>query len=100
MAEPKRLRVVKADEKAPAKRRRKLSITQAAEKGSVREQLVALRDRIAKTVEDPNCPPRDLAALSRRLMEITKEIEAIDARADEEAEGAGASTADDAWEAI
>lgn len=97
----KRLRAVAPDEKAPPKRRAKrMSITEAADKGSAREQLVALRERVARTVEDPNCPPRDLAALSRRLMEITREIEAIDAREAEESEGAGAATADDAWEAV
>src|SRR5690606_7172214 len=74
------LRVVDPNEK-PAKNRRKLTITQAAAEGTVREQLVALRERVARTVEDPNCPARDLAALSRRLMEITREIEAIDAAA-------------------
>lgn len=91
------LRVVASDEKPTLKR--KLTITQAAAEGSVREQLVALRERIAKTVEDPNCPPRDLAALSRRLMEITKEIEAIDAQALEEGNEGGA-TPDEAWEAV
>lgn len=98
MSEP--LRVVKADEKPTPRRKRKLSITQAAARGTVREQLVALRDRVAKTVEDPNCPPRDLAALSRRLMEITKEIDAIDVRDAEESGGAGAETADGSWEAV
>lgn len=88
------LRAVSQDEK-PAKAR-KLTITQAAAEGTVREQLAALRERIAKTVEDPNCPPRDLAALSRRLMEITKEIEAIDAQAGEDDDD-GQGTPDAAW---
>jgi hypothetical protein len=101
MAAAKSLRVVKPGEKPKrAARPRKKSVTQAAANGTVREQLVALRDRVAKTVEDPNCPPRDLAALSRRLMEITKEIEAIDVRDAEESEGAGAATPDDTWEAV
>src|SRR4051812_5839618 len=99
MAAAKPLRVVTPDEKpAPKRRPRKKTITQAAATGSTREQLVALRDRIAKTVDDPKCPPRDLAALSRRLMEITKEIEAIDVRDAEESEGAGAATPDEPWE--
>jgi hypothetical protein len=34
-------------------------------------------------VEDPNTPARDLAALSKRLMETVREIEAIDARTEE-----------------
>lgn len=92
----KRLRVVDPGEQP--RRRKRLTVVEAAEKGTVREQLVALRERIAKTVQDPNCPPRDLAALSRRLMELTKEIEAIDAR-EAEADDDRA-TPDEAWSAI
>lgn len=77
------LRAVAADEK-PIKRTPK-TITQAADCGTQRELLVALRARIAKSVEDPNCPQRDLASLSRRLLEIAKEIEAIDAATEQEA---------------
>lgn len=56
------------------------SVSQAA-KGSQRELLVAMRDRIATAVTNPDCPPRDLASLTKRLADIAKEIEAIDARA-------------------
>jgi len=42
--------------------------------------LVASRRRIAVAVEDPNTPARDLAALTKRLMETAREIDAIDAR--------------------
>lgn len=72
------LRPVAPDErakKAPPK-----SVTQAAESGSARELLVAMRARIAKAVEDPNTPARDLAALTKRLIEVVRDIEAIDAR--------------------
>jgi hypothetical protein len=95
MSKP-RLRSVEPGEKPASPRR--LTVTEAAESGSVREQLVALRERLAKTVEDPNCPPRDLASLSRRLMELTKEIAAIDARSSEETDGE--ATPDAAWEAV
>lgn len=43
-----------------------------------------MRARIARALDDPNCPPRDLAALSRRQIEIGKEIDAIEARAQED----------------
>lgn len=76
------LRAVAPGEKAPKKAPPK-TITQAAKEGTTRELLAALRDRLAKAVEDPNCPPRDLASLSRRLHEITRDIEAIDAAAGE-----------------
>lgn len=90
------LRAVAPGEK-PARRRR-LSVTDAAESGSQRDLLVAMRERIAKTVQDVNCPPRDLASLTRRLQEVAREIEAIDARAAEEA-AESAHVADEAWNA-
>lgn len=93
----RQLHIVTPDEKAMSKKR--LTITGAADNGTRRDLLVAMRARIATAVEDPNTPPRDLAALSRRLIEIAKDIEAIDAAADEEAHGGG-SVADEAWEAI
>ncbi|ORV88540.1 hypothetical protein [Mycobacterium gordonae] len=40
-----------------------------------------MRERVAKAVSSPDCPPRDLAALTRRLQEIAKEIEVLDERA-------------------
>lgn len=81
------LRAVGADETPPPKKEKPQTVTQAASGGDRRALLVSMRDRIAKTVEDPNCPPRDLAALTRRLIEIAKDIEAIDAAvAQEEAE--------------
>lgn len=61
------------------------TVTEAAAYGTTRELLAAMRERIAAAVQDPNCPPRDLAALTRRLHEIVRDIEAIDARADDEA---------------
>ena len=77
------LRSVAADEKPrPA---RPKTVTTAAADGDRRELLVAMRARVATAVEDPNTPARDLAALTRRLLEIAKEIEAIDAAAEQEA---------------
>lgn len=90
------LRVAAPGEKPQAKVRA-LSIIEAAEAGDPRALLVAMRGRVAKTVEDPNCPPRDLAALTRRLQEISREIEAIDARAKQEADEGG-HVPDEAWD--
>lgn len=73
------LRAVTPDEKPPAPK----SVTEAARRGTPRELLAATRDRIAVAVEDPNTPARDLAALTKRLMETVREIEAIDARSEE-----------------
>ena len=91
------LRAVKDDEKPPPKTK-KLTVSQAAATGSHRELLVAMRERIAKTVSDPECPPRDLAALTRRLQDIAKEIESIDLRAKEEGEDANDVAEDESWD--
>jgi hypothetical protein len=58
------------------------SVSEAAKTGTVRELLEATRDRIAVAVENPNTPARDLAALTKRLLETVREIEALDARED------------------
>jgi hypothetical protein len=78
------LRAVAKDEKAPAKPEKPKTVTEAARTGSVRELLVAMRDRVAETVENPNTPARDIASNSKRLMEIVRDIEALDAREDDE----------------
>lgn len=73
-------------------------MTQAAEKGTTRELLVAMRARVAKAVEDPNTPARDLAALTNRLVQIVREIEAVDARELQEATR-GDEASDEAFDA-
>ena len=71
------LRAVKAGEKSG---RKPETVSQAAAGGDARALLVSMRARVAVAVEDPNTPPQALAALTIRLMQIAKEIEAIDAR--------------------
>lgn len=95
MATKRPLRAVAADEAAPVKPK---SVAQAAATGTHRELLVAMRERIAVAVSSPDCPPRDLAALTRRLQDIAKEIEAMDTRAKEEA-AEGGVIPDEAWDA-
>lgn len=84
--------VAEGETKPPVK-----SVAQAAANGTHRDLLVAMRERIAVTVSNPDCPPRDLAALTRRLQDIAKEIEALDLRAKQEA-SEGAGVADEAWD--
>ncbi len=98
MAE-KKLRAVAEGEKAPTRRELK-SVLEAVAEGDQRDQLVAMRTRIARAIDDPNIRGADLAALSRRLLEIGKEIEAIDIRTAEEAAESGDETPDDRWEAV
>lgn len=83
-----RLRAVSPDERAAPK-----SVTEAAKSGTTRELLCAMRDRIAVAVENPNTPARDLAALTKRLAETVRDIEAIDAR--DESEGVGSVAVED-----
>ena len=88
-----KLRAVGEGERSPVKK----SITEAAEFGTRRELLVATRARVASAVEDPNTPARDLAALTIRLMAISNEIEAIDAK--EEGRASSAEVTDQPFNA-
>lgn len=98
MARKSHLASVPAGAKDPkAKSKKKLDVAQAAASGTHRDLLVAMRDRIAKTVRNEDCPPRDLAALTRRLQDIAKEIEAIDLRAKQEA-AEDAVAPDEEWD--
>jgi hypothetical protein len=53
-----------------------VSISTAATSGSRLDLLVATRDLVAAQL-DEGVAPRDLASLSRRLMELAKEIEGL-----------------------
>lgn len=61
-----------------AKTHRK-TVSNAASSNDSRRLLVALRNNIAAAI-DEGVPPRDLASLSKRLVDISNEIAAIDAR--------------------
>lgn len=86
------LRSVGADE-APAKRK---SVAEAASSGTHLELLVAMRDRLARAISDEGCPPRDLAALTRRLSDVAGEIKTLREAADDDHDG---SEADDSFDA-
>jgi hypothetical protein len=86
------LRAVDPDESAP-----KLSILQAAEQGSRIAELRAMRRRIAQAMDDQSTPARDLAALSRRQLEIGREIEAIVVSEDED-HSVVVNADDEAWD--
>lgn len=73
-----------------------MSIYDAAAHGSRRDLLVAMRDKIALDLDD-GVPPRDLASLSRRLLEITREIESIDAAEEGDDVADAAATPDESW---
>ncbi|RRJ85913.1 hypothetical protein EG850_11020 [Gulosibacter macacae] len=91
------LRAVEPDEPPSALEPRTLAVDEAARDGSDLELLMAMRDRVAETVADPNCPPRDLAALTRRLEELRKQIAAERLRLKEELADAEAVD-DETWD--
>lgn len=93
------LRAVPDGAKAPRPRRKApaKTVTQAADSGTTRELLVAMRSRVAQAVEDPKTPAKDLSPLTRRLLEIRREIESLDAR--ERQEGAGGDPGDGTFDA-
>jgi hypothetical protein len=91
---PRRLRVVDSAETA-AKPRKRLTVVEAAAQGSHRELLSALQGRVASAVQSPSCPAVALAALSRQLILISRELSAIDARAEDD--DLGEAPADEAF---
>ena len=92
------LRAVAAGEKRAAPKK-PMTVKAAADSGVRRNLLVAMRSRIALDIDDQDTPARDLAALSRRLLEIVKEIESIDAEESDDDIGAAAATPDEKWTA-
>ena len=74
------------------------AIVEAAESGNQVELLKAMQTRVAKAVDDPSTPARDLAALTRRLLEITREIEALTASEAEDEIGEASRTPDAAFD--
>jgi len=90
------LRAVGKDEKAPE--RKLYTILEAAEADDLLEELRSMRRRIAVTLDDSSTPARDLAALSRRQIELGRDIAAILARESQEA-GRGADVTDEAFDA-
>ena len=92
MTSKKSLRVATADD-TPAP---PMSIADAAEHGSELDQLIALRRRIATVLDADTTLARDMASLSKRLMEITKEIHELQSDGEDEFSQA-ASTEDEAF---
>lgn len=98
MGAPRKLRAVDADEKPPVPKPPK-SITQAAQDGDTLAELRAMRVLNAQMMANPNIAGRDFAALSRRHLEIGREIDALVLKEKQEAAEDGASsTPDEDWD--
>ena len=75
-----KLRAVQEDERhAP------LSVADASDFGTAIDELRAIRTVLARAIDSPNTSPRDLAALTRRQLEVSREIRALELKAKEEA---------------
>jgi hypothetical protein len=94
-AKPFKPRVVDPDE--VAEKPRPLTTVQAAEANDRLSELQAMRLVIAKAIDSALTPPRDLAALIRRQMDIGREVEVLIQAAEQEANEHG-SVADEAWD--
>lgn len=92
------LRVVSEDE--PRRKPAPSTVAQAVKDGSSKDVLMTLRARIAQTIDDPGTPPRDLAALSRRLVDIDKELRSMDVAEREEMVQGGEAAGDEEWESV
>lgn len=77
-----------------------LSIEDAAALGDTLAELKAMRVLNARMMANPNIQGRDFAALSRRHLEIGREIDALMLKAKQEAtENDESRTPDEEWDA-
>ncbi|MFL6047905.1 MAG: hypothetical protein ACJ72M_22690 [Propionibacteriaceae bacterium] len=91
-----KLRPVEPGERAEKPKR--LSVVEAAAQGDHRAMLVALRDRLAQSVASASTNPVALAALSRQMVLISKELSVLDAVAEGDPVAVAARTPDEAWD--
>jgi hypothetical protein len=89
---PRKLRAVK-----PGETGKRLSVVEAAELNDRRALLLAMQQRLALALSDSLIHPRDLAALSKRLEDSSKELAVIDAAAAGEDDEA-APVPDEEWD--
>lgn len=69
----KKLRAVKPGEKAA----KPLTVAEAAATGDQLATLLAMRDRVARTIADEATAPRDLGTLTKRLDDIMEKIRVL-----------------------
>lgn len=91
------LRAVK-DGDAPPPEKPAMTLSEAVAAGDRLAEMKATHLIIVRQLETGMTPPRDLSSLTRRQMELSKEIEALERqRKEEQAHDAGPSE-DEAWE--
>ena len=72
-------------------------LVDAVESGDYLAELKAMHLRIAKAVNNPNMAARDLAALSRRQLEISKEIQQLEAERKKDPVAVAGEVEDEEW---
>jgi len=75
-----------------------LSVSDAAESGDRLAELRAMRRVISRHIDSPETLARDLAALTRRQMEISREIEALKNESEGDAIGNAADSPDEKFD--
>jgi len=88
------IRAVGPGETAPAHEPK--TVLEASESGDRIAEMTAMRRVIAKALDNENTSPRDLAALSRRQIELSREIDSLRRQKAEEAAEDDVS-ADEEW---
>lgn len=94
MAARKHLKAVDASMEMPSNGP---SVLDAAESGNRLEELRAMRRVIARHIDSPDTLARDLAALTRRQMEISREIESLRNETEGDAIGKAADSPDESF---
>lgn len=61
------------------KRKAFASISAASEHGDRHDELLAIRRKLAQVLDDEKTGARDIASVSRRLIDVSKEIAALEA---------------------
>lgn len=74
-----------------------MSVSAAAESGDRLEELRAMRRVISRHIDSPETLARDLAALTRRQMEISREIESLRNESEGDALGKAADSPDETF---
>lgn len=92
------LRAVSPGDSPQKKRKpRVTSVSTAASNGDRLGELRAMRKVLARVIDDESTPARDLAALTRRLIEVSRDIESEEAKQRDATEVGSVDTADAKW---
>ena len=95
-----RVRLHAVEDSGTPERRAITSITQAVAEGTDRDVLMLTRARLARAMDSEATPARDLAALSRRMLEVDKQLRALDEQRREEVAEDDQPVGDESWKAI